>query len=160
LLWLTGLIRVTQSPKLYQIFTHAILLFCCFTIRHTGYYYAMVSVTGFILSRQAIWRKVLGVTLPLVLIVPFVMHTESVAYKLTGARQFSLLTGWQLANNALYIYDFIKVDSNRLPDQAARDLNRIGVKFYRGLDQRNKDEIYDFSANFFVVRGDGALKQY
>lgn len=160
LLWLTELIRVIRQPRHYQLLTNALLVFLCFTIRHAGSYYLFVSALGFVLSNQAIWRKIMGVGLPIILLIPFVLHSEKVAYSMTGSRQYSLLTGWQLANNALYTYNHVHVDSAQLPTPVAREINRMAIQFFN----ETNPGIYDpglnpEASNFFIV-GDGPLIQY
>ncbi|WP_431211746.1 hypothetical protein ACQ86N_39025 [Puia sp. P3] len=79
--------------------------------------------------------KVLSFLLPFVLIVPFILYSRAASYKMTGIRQFSFFTGWQLANNAMYIYDQINVDSNSLPTAEARHLNRYMIRFLKRFNQ-------------------------
>jgi hypothetical protein len=115
----------------------------------------------FLLSRQLVWRKLVGIILPAVFIIPFILHTRNAAFKLTGSRQFSLFTGWQLANNALYIYDKIDVDSANLPTAESRELNRISIQYFR----RVKPDIYrdyleSYVGNFFIRQPEAPLKVY
>jgi len=161
ILWFTQLIWILHKPLLYQIFIQGILLFLCFTVRNNAYYYPLIAILAFFLSRHTWKAKALGIILPFFLIVPFVIHTRTEAFKLTGTRQFSLFTGWQLANNALYIYDQIEVDSSALPTAEARELNRLSlgfVAYYNSPDYRPFLE--SFVGNFFIKQSDAPLKQY
>jgi hypothetical protein len=161
LLWITELIWIVQRPRTYQILTQAILLFLCFTIRNNAYYYPVVSILAFFMSKQSLWRKLSGALLPFALIIPFVLFTENAAYKLTGTRQFSLFTGWQLANNALYIYDQIEVDSNDFATPEARELNRISIAFFKQVNpQVYRDYLDSYVGNFFIRQPEAPLKQY
>src|SRR5262249_27973686 len=112
LLWLAELFHILFRPRLHHLAFEAILLFFCFTLRNTTYYYPLVAALAIILSKQVIWKKILGITFPFLFLVPYILFTENAAYKLTGTRTFSLLTGWQLANNALYFYNKVQVDSS------------------------------------------------
>jgi len=160
-LWFTQLIRVLYKPQIHQLFIQAILLFLCFSVRNNAYYYPLIAILAFLLSNQT-WRvKIAGIILPFFLIIPFVIHTRNEAFKLTGTKQFSLFTGWQLANNALYIYDQIEVDSSKLPTPASKELNRMSVSFvayYNSPDYRPFLE--SFVGNFFIKAPDAPLKQY
>lgn len=161
LLWFTGLLWIIYRPRTYQVFTQAILLFLAFSIRNNAYYYPVLSILAFGLSRQPVGKKILGSALGLVLIGAFVIHTCNVAYQLTGIRQFSLFTGWQLANNALYMYNKIDVDSTKLPTARSVALNREAKKFFSRV---NSDAFDDFKSqhpgNLFMQYSISPLKQY
>lgn len=161
LLWFTELIWIINRPHKYRIFTHAVLLFICFTIRNNAYYYPIISAIVFIMSHQN-WRtRIAGIITPLLLIIPFVIHTQNEAQKLTGKKKFSLFTGWQLANNALYIYDQIKIDSLSFQTAEARELNRLSISFFRKYTSDDyRTNLESFVGNFFIKEAKSPLKQY
>lgn len=161
LIWITELIWIVQRPRLYQLLTQAVSLFLCFTIRNNAYYYPLVAALAFGLSGQLRWRRVAGIALPFLFIVPFIQYTREAAYKLTGTRQFSLFTGWQLANNALYIYDQIDVDSADLPTAQAKSLNRYAIQYFRRINPEHyREALENYVGNFFIRQPDAPLKQY
>jgi hypothetical protein len=160
LFWVVQLLWIINRPKLSQLFTQAILLFLCFTIRNNAYYYPFITLIAFILSRQLVWRKVVGSLMGVALIVPFILAEQSAAYKITGTRQFSLFTGWQLANNALYMYGHIDVDSNKLPSQESRNLDQFSRKFYSKMPPDFSEYLSAYVANFFIRQPQSPLKQY
>ena len=61
--------------------------------------------------------KVIGILLGFLLIGGFMYNTSTHYKKLTGIRQFSPFSGWQMANNALYAYRF--VENKSLPSMPA-----------------------------------------
>jgi hypothetical protein len=161
LLWVTELIWIIQRPSLTRMFIQAALLFLCFTIRNNAYYYPLIAALAILLSRQVVWYKVVGIVLPLFFIFPFILLTRDAAYKATGTRQFSLFTGWQLANNALYIYNHTSVDSTWFGTPQSRELNRISGHFFRHIDKdKFQDYLGSFVGNFFIKEPDAPLKQY
>lgn len=161
ILWFSQLLWMIQRPKVYQLFVQAILLFLCFTIRNNAYYYPLIAIFSFLLSKQPLRWKLAGIIMPFLLIIPFVIHTRNEAFKITGTRQFSLFTGWQLANNALYIYDQIEVDSAGLPNAQAKDLNREAIAFFKKVNPAvYRDFLESYVGNFFIKQPDAPLKQY
>lgn len=161
LLWLTQLIWIIQRPRPYQIIIQAILLFLCFTVRNNAYYYPAITFIAFSLSKQSWKIKLSGSLIPFLFIVPFIIHTERAAYKITGVRQYSLFTGWQLANNALYIYDRIQQDSLTLPTPESRELNRITLSFLKHVNQDEyRNLLQSYVGNFFIREPDAPLKKY
>jgi len=93
ILWVTQLLWIIHKPRVYQLFVQAILLFLCFTIRNNAYYYPLIAIIAFLLTKQNWKWKLAGMVLPFLFIIPFVIHTQNEAYKITGTRQFSLFTG-------------------------------------------------------------------
>ena len=161
LLWFTQLIWMLYKPKFHQIIIQAILLFLCFTIRNNAYFYPLISVLVILLSRNNWKIKALAVALPFLLILPFVIHTRNEAYKSTGTHQFSLFTGWQLANNALYIYDKIDVDSATLPTPQSRELNRLAISFLQNVQpEEYRQDLESYVGNYFIKEYGAPLKRY
>jgi hypothetical protein len=160
LFWFTQLIWIIYQPKLYQLFIQAIFLFLCFTVRNNAYIYPFIAILAFILSRQKWWLKLVGMALPIFLIVPFIIHTRNVAEDMTGKRQYSLFTGWQLGNNALYMYGQIQVDSTKFPSSESRELNRLSQKFYSKTKPGFTEGLSSYVANFFIRQPESPLKQY
>jgi hypothetical protein len=116
--WFALLIRIVFRPQGYQIFIHAILLFCLFTIRYNAACYILVSILAIILSHQEVWKKLTGVAVNITLVMVFVFYTIGKEYNETGIRQFSPFGGWQLANNALWMYQHVTPSrEENMPDK-------------------------------------------
>jgi hypothetical protein len=128
-------------------------------------YYPLITTLAFILSRQPIKFKLIGTILPLVLIAFFINYTRNEALKLTGVKQFSVFSGWQLANNALYMYPHIKIDKqppselnefhlmveeyfNTVPEELKYTSPREGafyIKYYKAPLKNYLSTHFDFS---------------
>lgn len=160
LCWITQLIWIIQRPGLYQVFVQGILLFACFAVRNNAYYYPIIAAFAFMLSHQPVWRKLTGALLGLVFIIPFILYEREAAFKITGTRQFSLFTGWQLANNALYIRGNIDVASSKLPTAATRELDKLAANFYKRAPDNFNALLSDYVANFFIRQPEAPLKRY
>lgn len=161
IIWFTELLWIIRLPKFYNVFTQALLIFLCFTVRNNAYYYPIISTLVFLLSRYNLKTKILGITMPLLLITTFILYTRNEAYNLTGARQFSLFTGWQLANNALYFYDKVNVDSATLPTAESKRLNQISIDFFKHIEPDGyHSQLESFGGNFFLRYPRSPLKKY
>jgi hypothetical protein len=161
ILWFTKLIWISQRPKFYQLIIHALLLFLCFAIRNNAYYYPLVAITVIAVSQLKVSYKITGILLPALLIIPFIISTRNSAYEITGTRQFSLFTGWQLANNALYIYDKVSIDSSKLPTPQAVELNQISQDYFKHIEREDyRQNLESYVGNFFIRQPEAPLKQY
>ncbi|GGB23761.1 hypothetical protein [Puia dinghuensis] len=161
LLWLIQMIWIVQRPRLYQVLIQAILLFLCFTVRNNAYYYPAVTVIAYLLTKQSWKVKLGGILMPFFFLVPFIIYTEQAAFKITGIRQYSLFTGWQLANNALYIYDRIEQDSLALPTPAAKEVNRLTLSFLKHVNEEEYRSLLEtYVGNFFIREPNAPLKRY
>jgi len=159
--WIVELIWIIRKPKIHHVFSQGILLFICFTIRNNAYYYPIVATACIFLSHQSVLRKIAGVLMPLCLIIPFIVQTQNEAYKKTGVRQFSLFTGWQLANNALYIYDKIDVVASDFPTPASKELNNFAKTYFTHIkSDAFHDYLNSYVGNYFIREPEAPLKKY
>ena len=160
ILWFTQLLWIIYKPAFYQIFVQAVLLFLAFTVRNNAYYYPFIGGFAFILSKQSIRVKIAGVIMPLLLIIPFIIHTRNAAFKMTGTHQFSLFTGWQLANNALYTYTDLDIDPDDLPSAQSRKLDSLSKTFYSQVTPAFSDILHNYVGNYFIRQRESPLKTY
>lgn len=158
LIWITELLWIIYRPKWYRIITQAILLFSCFTIRNNAYYYPLISILTFVLSRYNMRSKIAGILFPFILIIPFIIHTRNETYKITGTKQFSLFTGWQLANNALYMFEY--TDSARNLSPQAQEVDKLARQFYSARDSSFHRSLNYYVGNFFIRENYAPLKRY
>jgi len=157
LIWLTQLIRMINSPRPYQVFTHALIIAIAFTVRYNAMYYPFITVIALLLSKHKWLFKIVGIVLPLLLIAIFVDYTRNRAYELTGAKQFSVFGGWQMANNALYMYPHIQVQE---PVPAACQPFHEVVKHYFKIAPEELKEVSPKQGAFYIKFSHAPLKQY
>ena len=118
ILWFTSLLWMLHRPRLWLLVPHGVLLVVAFTVRYEAIYYPLVSLVVFLLSPYTRNVRIAGLGVPVVVILIFVQYTRDEAYRLTGVHQLSVLTDWHSGNNALYMYEHIRVDSTRIPYRA------------------------------------------
>lgn len=114
LLWFTSILWIIYRPTSRLIGIHALLLLLVFSVRYSALYYPLITVLAFLLSRQTLKKKIAGIAISILLIAGFMYHTSNQYKELTGTRQFSPFSGWQLANNALYAYRYVQ---DKKPDR-------------------------------------------
>jgi hypothetical protein len=159
-IWLTQLVWVLHRPRLFQIFIQAGLMFIMFTFRYNAMVYPVIAAGVFLLSKQKVWMKVLGVLIGPALILPFILWSSQAAKVITGTAQFPpILGGWQWGNNALYMRAFIQEDSNAFPTAQTKELDGIARRFF-SQPYRPQDSLYSEVANFFIRHDEAPLKQY
>jgi protoporphyrinogen oxidase len=160
LLWLTTLVWLIYRPKIWMLLAHAILLLACFTVRYNAIYYPVISLLVFILSRQTWKLKVAGLTLSAGLVLASFLFTSHKMKELTGKSQFSAFGGWQLANNALYMYEHIPAkERGPIPARFAK----LETMVREHMDTLKKVKFtHDDSTNsfFYLWSGRGPLIQY
>jgi hypothetical protein len=160
LIWLTTLLWIVHRPQRWQIVVQALVFFIAFTFRYNAMYYPLIAALAFILSRQALWLKLVGSLAGPLLIIPFIIFSSSAAKKLTGTAQFPpILGGWQWGNNALYMRGFIEEDSAAFPTPETAELDRI-ARTYFSQPSRPQDQLAGYVANFFIRQPEAPLKQY
>jgi hypothetical protein len=78
-----------------------------------------------------------------------------------GTPQFPpILGGWQWANNALYIREYVDVkDTTKFPSKETAELDRIARAYFR-IFPRDQRELSSYVANFFIREPYAPLKEY
>jgi protoporphyrinogen oxidase len=160
LLWLTSLLWIVYRPRPWMMVIHAVLLLACFTVRYNAIYYPVISLAAFVLSRQ-VWKyKIAGIGMGAGVVLLSFFYTSQKMQTVTGKRQFSAFGGWQLANNALYMYENIP----------AKERGPVPAKFVKletmvreHMDTLRKVKFsHDDSVNayFYLWSERGPLKKY
>ncbi|MBO9730206.1 MAG: hypothetical protein J7623_16320 [Chitinophaga sp.] len=157
LLWATQLLWMIHRPRPIQIFVHALLIAALFTIRYNALFYPIISAIALLMSKRAVVWKLAGIGLPLVLILLFINYTKNSAYQLTGHRQFSIFGGWQMANNALYMYPYITEEGT--PPPGCQDFDQEVKRFFGKYHEKAKT-ISPRDGAFYIKFPQAPLKQY
>jgi hypothetical protein len=133
LYWITLLIWIIVRPQWYEVIAQAILLFLIFELRFASLYYPVVLIAALIICRWSWWLKGAVIALSVLPIIFEMQHIRSATYKETGTAVFSAFSGWQIANNALHMYPFIKVDNSDLPSPACKELDSIVKEYFETM---------------------------
>ncbi|SHL59930.1 hypothetical protein SAMN05444266_104124 [Chitinophaga jiangningensis] len=147
-----------RSPKLKYLVIQGVLIGIAFTIRYTAIYYPLVALLVIPVTAYKIPLKLLGIVLPWLFILPFIQYTKQETKKITGHAEFSIFGGWQIANNALYMYGHIQVDSTQLPADL-RPLDRYAKIYFRKIAPTDQ-QMADLPGTFFIKMPNAILKPY
>ncbi|MBO9202820.1 MULTISPECIES: NAD(P)/FAD-dependent oxidoreductase [Niastella] len=160
LLWLTQLIWIIYRPKTWMIFTQAILLMVLFTLRYNAIYYPLVTGLAFILSRQKWTLKLAGMSAGFALIAWSVLFTSNKMQTETGHKQFSPFGGWQLANNALYMYEQIPANERKPVPARFEKLEKMVRQHMDTLSKVKLTKLDSLNSYFYLWSDRGPLIQY
>lgn len=155
--WVIQLLWILHRPRPYQVFVHALLIAALFTLRYNAMFYPAISGIVLIISRQRLVWKLSGIILPLLLIGAFVHHTRNAAYEITGTRQFSIFGGWQLANNALYMYPYITTPGT--PPSGCEAFDQVVKQYFSKIPAELKS-VSPRDGAFYIKYSSAPLKQY
>jgi protoporphyrinogen oxidase len=160
LLWLSTLVWIIYQPKGWMVAAHGLLLLACFTLRYNAIYYPVVSLLVFVVTRRSWKFKVSGITLAIGLVVASFLITSRKMETVTGKRQFSAFGGWQLASNALYMYEHIPAANRKsVPPKFARleAMVREHMDTLKNVKFSHEDSV---NAYFYLWSGRGPLVSY
>jgi hypothetical protein len=158
IIWFSLLLRLLTNPSRQLLLAQVVLMGLAFTIRYTAMFYPLVAAIALLISPVRHLEKVLWIASPALLFLPFIRFTQLETKAITGTPEFSVFAGWQIANNALYMYGHIQVDSTQLPADTRR-LDRM-VKQYYHWAPSGYINLDDFDGTFFIKHPDAPLKQY
>lgn len=156
--WLTILLWQLRSPNRIGLLIQVLLLSLAFMLRYAALYYPLVAALALFLMRLRPQEKLAWVLAPALLIVPYIQFTKAETKKYTGTAQFSVFGGWQVANNALYMYGNIQVSPAELPAEM-RPLDTMMKRYYQNAPPRYFD-FENFPGTFFIKHQESPLKQY
>jgi protoporphyrinogen oxidase len=160
LCWLTTLIWVVYRPKPWMIFIHGILILACYVIRYNAIYYPLVAIAAFLLARWSWPWKLTAIGLAGGLILFSFLYTSREMQRVTGKEQFSAFGGWQLANNALYMYEHVPANERvKVPPEYAKldKMVREHLDTISKVKRSKRDAIQSF---FYLWSEKGPLVQY
>ena len=115
LTWITLLLWILHKPTTTLLVLHGLVLGAAFTIRYNALFYPLVALIPILCSRYRPWQKITAILLPVVLITAFVLFVRQKSYEHAGIRLFSAFSGWQMMNNAMYMLQYVKMDSTGVP---------------------------------------------
>lgn len=104
--------------------------------------------------------KVVGTLLSFILMLAFILFSRNASRHLLGTPQFPpIFGGWQWANNALYMREYVHIDTTRLPSKETAELDSMVRQFFRKVPPEHR-QLSAFVANYFIRNNKGPLKQY
>ncbi|RQO31218.1 hypothetical protein DBR32_04410 [Taibaiella sp. KBW10] len=105
IVWFTSLLWIIRKPSAWVLVLQLIMLYWVFNVRYTALFYPIVTVVALLITHKAgIVYKAIGIAGTLLVIMGAYSAIKSAIYEETGTNVFSGFSGWQMANNALYIY--------------------------------------------------------
>jgi hypothetical protein len=160
--WICQLIWLICDPRPYMIWIQAGLLFLAFTIRYNALYYPLVACLALLLTRLSIWYRIAAILLQFIFIGAFSLFTRSEMLQLTGERQFSPFGGWQVANNALYMYGHIQQETNEPVPAEFQSLDSIVRQYFNSTHRVESLLEYDAEGPgfFYMVSDKSPLLKY
>lgn len=160
LIWLSQMIWILHRPNLTQVILQALVFIIAFTFRYNAMYYPLITAGVLFLSRSKPMLKIAGSLIGPALALCFILFSRQASFTLLGSKQFPpILGGWQWANNALYMRDYIAEDSTAFPTKETAELDRIARTYFRTTPEDHR-ELSSYVANFFIRQPEAPLKQY
>ncbi|MBN9383525.1 MAG: NAD(P)-binding protein [Chitinophagaceae bacterium] len=160
LLWFSTLLWIIYRPARWQIIVQGLLLLGCFTVRYNAIYYPLLGALAFALSRQRWQYKLAGIGFGLLLVLASYSYTSRKMEDVTGHRQFSAFGGWQLANNALYMYQHIPARERAPIPTRFANLEKMVRQHMDTLQKVKFSREDSVNSYFYLWSGRGPLIQY
>ncbi|RFS26569.1 hypothetical protein DVR12_01930 [Chitinophaga silvatica] len=157
LFWATQLLQLIHRPTITLVFIHALLISAAFTLRYNAMYYPLITIIAYALSKLSMGWKLTGILLPIILIGAFVIHTRNTAKTLTGHAQFSVFGGWQIANNAFYMYPFI--NATDAPPAGTEEFHKVVRNYFDSIPEELK-HVSPWDGAFYIKYPYAPLKSF
>ena len=123
LIWLTALLWLIRRPSMRHLLLQLCLLILIFYTRYNALCYPVIAAVAFLLTCKGPIFKLAGIASSLLVLVIGVLIVREATRQQTGVKVFSAFSAWQIANNALFMYPYVKVDPSHLPSAECRELD-------------------------------------
>jgi hypothetical protein len=126
LLW--GILKPSWVILLLQSFSLCLL----FVVKENAWHLLLLSIIALVWMVNAGWRyKLVGLILTLCAIGTLFFLVKKQTKEVTGVAVYSGLHGWQMANNALYIYPY--TDNEQFKDAGLRLMDSIAKAYFASM---------------------------
>jgi hypothetical protein len=129
-LWFSLLVWIMHKPSWPIVFIQLIVLGALFELRYNAIIYPFITAIALLLTNQKWPRKLSEVFLTFLLIASLIFLTIKATKRYSGTETFSAFSGWQLANNAMHILRYEKVDSASIKDPQVKEVLRYVTPFF------------------------------
>jgi hypothetical protein len=120
--WFTLTLWYLYKPRPVYAFLFVVVMVAAYSIRYYAMFYPLISFPVILFSKTRWWVKLSSISLACLLFLGFRWYTESLFEKSIGRREFSPLSGWRLAANALIMYRHL---DHRETDTAPPELQTL-----------------------------------
>jgi hypothetical protein len=128
--WFTSLLWIIKKNTWWALVLQVIVLYWSFQIRYNALYYPIIATIAFIAARKApLYYRLAGIAASVLMITSSYSSIKNLTEKQTGASVFAGFSGWQMANNALFLYKHIEVQTEDFEDPQLQLLDKF-VKHY------------------------------
>jgi hypothetical protein len=125
LVWLTELLWLIRRPSTRHFLVQLFLLILIFYTRYNALCYPVIAAAAFLFTRRGLLFRLTGIVSSVLVLVLGVLIVREITRQQTGVKIFSAFSGWQIANNALFMYPYIEVDPSLLPSAECRELDSL-----------------------------------
>ncbi|MEI3798235.1 MULTISPECIES: hypothetical protein [unclassified Chitinophaga] len=161
LIWFTLLIWIMNKPTRGLIVVNALILFMAFTVRYNALFYPIIGGIALLLARRKVMMNLIGFGISLILIALFVQTTSKKYKEITGHKQFTPFTGWQMANNALYAYRYVdSAQRKKVPPELERLDKMVRNYFDSSRDIRTHPAEALIASTVYMWDPSSPLSQY
>jgi len=158
-LWFTLTLWYLYNPSPAYAYLSVIVMILAYSIRYYAMFYPLISFPIILFSKTRWWVKLFSIALGCILLLSFRWYTESLFERSIGRREFSPLSGWRLAGNALIMYQHISHREKDIPPPELKKLHQIVL---RSLDAMPPPEALpkNFLVNYFTFQPSSPLSIY
>ncbi len=125
LTWLSLLLWIIHRPSTGIVIGLALVLFLAFTLRYNALIYPLITLIAFLLAPMPLRRKITGFAAGVILCILFAGYTTIKYHEVTGRWQYAPFSGWQWANNSMYVYRYIDSADRKPVPERFRELDQM-----------------------------------
>jgi len=161
--WFALLLWTWKRKSWLALLLQLVILYWCFQVRYNALYYPLVAaaVFGFAPGMKLPYRLA-GAIGSLLLITATYTGIKNTTYKTTGADVFAGFSGWQAANNALFIYKRADIRTEDFDDPELQLLDKFVKRYIDSIPAEEREQIArnELQNSSFLWNPGSPLKKY
>jgi len=115
--WFGLLLWVIKRHTWWALVLQLLLLYWVFEVRYNALYYPLIGALAFLFTTKvSLPYRIIGIAASVLVTFGSYRSIKKLTYETTNADVFSGFSGWQMANNALFMYKHIDVKKEDFDD--------------------------------------------
>lgn len=163
IIWFISLLWIIKKQSWWALLAQVILLYLCFSTRYNALCYPIITVLAFFLvSKASLHYKIVGSLTSVLIIFATYQSIKKDTERVTHAEVFAGFSGWQMANNALFLYKHIDTSELKFEDPELKMLNKVVQMYIDSLPQKDLSDINrgKMTSSIFMWNKNSPLKRY
>ena len=134
LVWFALLLWVIKRHTTWALILNVLILCLLLLLKGHVAHLLLLTILAFLFAENAGWKyKLTGMLTTVIAIGAIGIALKKQIEKVTGTAVYSGLHGWQIANNALYIHQYVEVEQGGFKDPQLQAIDSLANEYFASM---------------------------